>query len=159
MVLERRKYLVKVKTEELREYTVWKCKEIGLSGLRPCYKIFEIGRFARTLLKDTRHHWNPCSCKQWDKISSALHANKEKQLNKSYTQVKSFTHQNFPHHKVYALFLNLIVFKNLCFLGFFIRMWVMSAVITRHYSFTLWQHFCYFRIFVSICFKYIFNVY
>lgn len=137
MVLERRKYLVKVKTGELTEYTVWKCKEIGLSGLRPCYKVFEIGRFARTLLKDTRHHWNPCSCKQWDKTSLALHASRE--LNKSYTQVKNSTHQNFPHHKVHALF--------------------MSAVIIRHCSSSLWQHFCYFGVFVSICFKYIFNLY
>lgn len=56
MVLERRKYLVKVKTGELKNYTVWKFTEIGLSGLRPCYNIFEIGIFAATPLKDIGHH-------------------------------------------------------------------------------------------------------
>lgn len=55
-MLERRKYLVKVETGELTEYTVWKFKEIGLSGLRRCYKIFETGSFTRALLKDIGHH-------------------------------------------------------------------------------------------------------
>lgn len=133
-MLERTKYLVKVKTGELTEYTVWKFKEIAFSGLTPCCIIFEIGRFARTLLKDIRHHWNPCSYKQWDKMSLALHASREL-LNKSCTQIKKFMHQNFPRHKVHAPFLN--------------------PVITKHCSFSLWQHFCYFGFF----FPFGFNLY
>lgn len=142
VVLERRKYLDKIKTEELTEYTVWKFKEINLTGLRPCYKIFETGRFARTLLKDTGHHWNPCSCKSSDKIGLALHASREQQLSKSYTKVKKKLHiKTFLIKKSMHHFWTLLYFKTWGFVFFFKRVWVMSAVIIRHCSFPLGNSF------------------